>query len=398
MALSPFVLAAAVLSLSSVVTSVTAAERSWYAAVGAGVSNLSPDASNATLEVTQEQSVAGSVWLGRDLTTRFSAELGVATLGEATLTGEETISYNAISGGVIAYVLGDRRAIDEREGLAMYVRGGVSVMDNESELQLERADNIALWAGAGVEWPFSRHFGVRAEVASYDGDAQAAYLGIVGRFRASRAPARIARAPQQVPQQASTPTPEPSIAQRPQIQRPVIGPRPDDASTAQAGTSQSGVPAISRPQAPASQTRLPANTAPEASAESTCVSPAPNEPVDNRGCAIFSGVVAGVDFEGGSAQLTRTGRVLLDRLAQQLLRSPSVVVEIQSHTERMASAEAATVLSRQRAIEVARQLASAGVPIERLRARAFGDTRPRADNATAGGRRLNNRIALRVLP
>ena len=87
----------------------------------------------------------------------------------------------------------------------------------------------------------------------------------------------------------------------------------------------------------------------------------------------------GVEFAPGGAVLTAAGRNELDRLAAELVAEPGVTVEIRAHVSAGAGPDAAKALSRERAIATARHLAGRGVPIARLRARAFGDERPRAD-------------------
>lgn len=423
-----------------------AQERSWYAGIGAGASRLQPDpGNNSGIELTDDQSGSVSAWLGRDLSRRFSGEVGLATLGDATLggsalAGEETISYSALSGGLVAYVLGDSRSVERREALSAYVRGGLSVMDYESDLRITEDDNLALWLGAGAEWPVSRRISLRAELVSYDGDAQAAYVGFVSRLRPSRRPVLTPRAPKVEPIESRKPTSEPAETPTPletpkragtpeltsepaETPKRVEAPKPAEIPTS-VETPEPVVPpklakapkadepeaqTPSSPEAPRSS-RLPVikplpapadapiATAPEASALASCVAAAPGEPLDARGCAMFSGVIAGVDFVQGTSRLTPVAQVLLDRLVSDLMDHPSIIVEIQSHTEDLGDAERAQALSKERAVAVARHLAGAGVPVARLRARAFGASQPRATNNTRGGRKLNNRVALRVLP
>ena len=129
----------------------------------------------------------------------------------------------------------------------------------------------------------------------------------------------------------------------------------------------------------------------------TCARPSAAEPLDPQGCALFGGVQPGVDFEIGTANLTDIARSVLKLEAFNLRQHPELVVEIRVHTERFADPDLAASLARERAIAVARFLATEGVNVQRLRARAFGSTQPRASNATDGGRRLNNRVEFRVL-
>lgn len=113
---------------------------------------------------------------------------------------------------------------------------------------------------------------------------------------------------------------------------------------------------------------------------------------------MFSGVLQGVDFVDNTATLTPIAQTLLTRLANSLNQYPDLVTEIQVHTQVYAEPGLAMQLSRDRVLTVARYLASQSVSVKRLRARAFGSEQPRADNDTAGGRRLNNRVTLRILP
>jgi len=65
---------------------------------------------------------------------------------------------------------------------------------------------------------------------------------------------------------------------------------------------------------------------------------------------------------------------------------------IQGHTNSKANDAASLALSSRRAIAVRTQLIEMGVEGERLVAIAFGRLKPIADNATAAGRALNDRV------
>jgi len=155
-------------------------------------------------------------------------------------------------------------------------------------------------------------------------------------------------------------------------------------------------PAETEEERPAPQTVVTVEQ-PLSTSASACAVPAAGEPLDAQGCALFSGVLQGVEFVGDSTRLTGVGETLLTRLAGSLNQYPERVVEIRVHTQSFAQADRANELSRARAVAVARYLVGQGVDVKRLKARAFGDTQPRAGNDTAGGRRLNNRVELRVL-
>jgi len=128
-----------------------------------------------------------------------------------------------------------------------------------------------------------------------------------------------------------------------------------------------------------------------------CNEPATGEPTDPAGCALFTGIVEGVDFQFGTASLTPQAELALDNLAASLRQYPNLTIELQTHTEQFGQSGVAMQLSRERALSVARYLTEQSVSVERLRARAFGSTQPRFDNDSPEGRRMNNRVALRVM-
>lgn len=373
-------LLSAAIGLPSAATADLTDRSGWYAGLSAGVSRLTPDTDGSALTLEEEGGPAGALWLGRDLTRRLSAELAVADLGEATLSADNPIGYRAVSLGALAHVLGNSEAIARRSGASLFVRGGVSLIDNESDLDLETADNTALWVGAGVDWPFGR-WGVRLEAASYDGDAQAAWLGVYGRLNAGT-PVRATRTTRAERPAPRTETPQPRT-----VPEPPAAPtaKPDLAPTPRPAPAPAPVP-------------MPAPApAPAAAPVGDCAPASGAEPTDERGCALFAGALDGVEFIEATARLTPVAERLLTRLAQQLNEHPEAIVEIQAHVASMLTPAAAKSLSRERAVAVARQLAAAGVDVKRLRARAFGDTQPRAEGGGAGARRLNNRIELDVL-
>ncbi len=338
----------------------------WYAGVSGGVSSLRPETQNSPFTIDSSISAGGGAFVGYDFSKRISFELAYNYLGNATLigaSGKTDIGYTALSGGALMYVYGDAYDIAERNGFAGFLRLGMSSMNNTASIPLESEDNVAIWAGVGVEWPLSYQLNLRGELTSFDGDAQAARVSVLYRPRTNMNRAPVAR-----PQTPTAPAPQaiPDVAPQSRVEKPVM-------------------------QTP---TIEPVTPPPR----SDCSQPGGNEPTDAQGCALFSGKLRGVDFASGTASLTQIGERLLDRIGDSLLRYPNLVVEIQAHTESFGNTARAKELARLRSIVVARHLAGRGVPVKQLRARAFGNSVPVADDNTVAGRRQNNRIELRVLP
>ncbi|MBX2884795.1 MAG: OmpA family protein [Granulosicoccus sp.] len=111
----------------------------------------------------------------------------------------------------------------------------------------------------------------------------------------------------------------------------------------------------------------------------------------------LEGVLRGVDFVAGSSALTPTAKKVLVRYAALLKQSPGTRIEIRTHTDNTVDAATAMKLTRLRAVSIARVLIGAGVQKQQLAARAFGSNVPRADNQSAGGRKLNNRVEIKTL-
>lgn len=327
----------------------------WYAGVVGGVSSLRPETQNSPFTIDSDVSFGAGAFVGYDLSRRFSLELGYNYLGNATLTGDNgktDIGYAALSAGALLYLFGNAQDLDDRSGFAGYLRLGASSMDNSATIPLEREDNIAVMAGAGFEWPFSRSLSLRGELTSFDGDAQAVRASVLYRPRyGSQRGTPVARAPQALPAPAPTVNTPTDVPLQPEI----------------------------------------------AVVPSNCSAPVANEPADARGCAAFSGKLRGVEFNSGTASLTSIGNQLLDRLAKNLILYPNIAIEIQAHTESFGSEVRAKEIAKQRTLAVARYLAGRGVSVQRLRARAFGHSQPIMGDSSLAGRRQNNRIVLRVI-
>lgn len=383
---SPFL--PCLMALTALGAPAIAAEGDWYVGAGGGVSRLTPDTDGSGFELEGETSAAVGVFGGRAFGGRYAFELGATRLGEAELSGDESISYSVLSGGVLGYVLGDVARVRRGEAAGGFLRLGLGAIDNASDVPLEQEDNVSVWAGVGADVPLGRAWGLRAELASFDGDAQAATVALVWRPRGGGRPAIVASGAvtEPGPDPVATsrpaagdppdtpPAPEPSRPAPAPPERPVIASAPVPEEMPAPSTAP-------RPEASSSSARDIAprpRPTPATSPAADCPPPSGGEPVDERGCARFAGVLDGVGFAPGTATLTDGGARALDRLANALLAEPGVTIEIRSHVAPGGDAAAAMTLSRERAIATARHLAGQGVPVARLRARAFGDEMPRA--------------------
>lgn len=104
----------------------------------------------------------------------------------------------------------------------------------------------------------------------------------------------------------------------------------------------------------------------------------------------------GVTFAPNSTTLTAHARVVLDRIAQILGKSPNSKVAIAGYTDNQGSASHNLALSRGRAKETLSYLAAHGVAASRMTAAGYGAANPVASNATNAGRAQNRRIDFTV--
>jgi OmpA-OmpF porin, OOP family len=105
-----------------------------------------------------------------------------------------------------------------------------------------------------------------------------------------------------------------------------------------------------------------------------------------------------VQFETDSAVLLDGSKTLLDDVAQVLVDHPEIKkVQIEGHTDKVASTRHNMKLSRDRIASVRSYLVSKGVEGGRLTVKAFGESKPVASNKTEEGRAKNRRVEFRIM-
>jgi outer membrane protein OmpA-like peptidoglycan-associated protein len=97
-------------------------------------------------------------------------------------------------------------------------------------------------------------------------------------------------------------------------------------------------------------------------------------------------------FESGTATLTKRAHEIIFEIAQVLLRSPSLNLLIEGHTDSVGDIGHNYQLSDSRARAVAAELETNGIARQTITTQAFGETSPIATNRTEQGRRLNRRV------
>lgn len=119
--------------------------------------------------------------------------------------------------------------------------------------------------------------------------------------------------------------------------------------------------------------------------------------VYESGCEIVTGVIEGLKFAPNESNLSVESRIVLSNLVEGFLRYPDVMIDVEGHTDNRGSAAANLELSKQRVLTVVRYMVTNGIDPKQVRPYGYGESRPRAANATAEGRAQNRRIEIKVL-
>ncbi len=119
--------------------------------------------------------------------------------------------------------------------------------------------------------------------------------------------------------------------------------------------------------------------------------------VDEKGCYVVITedvkVELDVEFDNNSAASRPEHRSEVERVASFMRKHPLTQVLVEGHTDDRGSAAYNQQLSERRAATIATQLVNEfGVEAARVRSVGVGESRPRADNATAEGRQRNRRV------
>ena len=105
-----------------------------------------------------------------------------------------------------------------------------------------------------------------------------------------------------------------------------------------------------------------------------------------------------VTFATDSSDLSPAFFDVLNSVGKVMNEFESTVVEVAGHTDSTGSDAYNLQLSQRRAQSVATYLGAQGVNSQRLITVGMGESRPVADNATAGGRAANRRVEITMVP
>ncbi|MBP8250671.1 MAG: OmpA family protein, partial [Chitinophagales bacterium] len=102
-------------------------------------------------------------------------------------------------------------------------------------------------------------------------------------------------------------------------------------------------------------------------------------------------------FEANKSDLKPESSASLDELVDFLKSNPNIYVEIGGHTNGLPNDAFCQKLSNDRAKNVVDYLTVKGIAPDHLTWKGYGKTQPIADNATAAGRKKNQRVELKII-
>jgi outer membrane protein OmpA-like peptidoglycan-associated protein/tetratricopeptide (TPR) repeat protein len=102
-------------------------------------------------------------------------------------------------------------------------------------------------------------------------------------------------------------------------------------------------------------------------------------------------------YTTNSADLTKESFIVLEAFAEYLKDNPTIIIEIQGHTDNVGAAKSNEALSANRAYTVKAYLEEKGVDGKKILAKGFGPNKPITENTTEEGRAKNRRTEFLII-
>jgi outer membrane protein OmpA-like peptidoglycan-associated protein len=108
------------------------------------------------------------------------------------------------------------------------------------------------------------------------------------------------------------------------------------------------------------------------------------------------GSKAGVYFETAKYNISSNSKLALDKLVKIFTEYPETNILIEGHTDNVGTEASNMALSKRRANAVGNSLKGAGLAVNRLTIKWYGESQPKGDNNTAEGRAANRRVEFSI--
>jgi len=355
-------------------------DKTFYIGAGAAMSELEPRVNQSDYRVTESLSAGGQLFLGGDLAKYLSFEGYYRYLGESELetdTQAGAIQYQTAGVNGLLYLFSSHgnRGLRNRTGFMLYGRAGVGYLENTSDdVEFVRLQSTHFATGLGLEYGFRNGFALRAEFLNHDADARDISFNLLKRFGRNG---------------EVDLTPKAEVTEIPEAPAAVVTPVVAEAE-------EPNTVAEAPPPPPPPLPDWDADDDGILDEYDRCDNTEVGSLVDASGCP-FSGILKGLTFASGSAELSGEATLTLDEVARALAANPAVEITVESHTDNQGLAQRNMDLSRRRAAAVVTYLADVGgVDLTRMTAIGYGESRPVQSNRTATGRQANRRVEIAV--
>jgi OmpA-OmpF porin, OOP family len=102
-------------------------------------------------------------------------------------------------------------------------------------------------------------------------------------------------------------------------------------------------------------------------------------------------------FELGKSKIDPESYGELDILLNMMLQNPTMIIQLEGHTDYLGNAKENIKLSQERVESVKDYLAKKGIAKTRVKTKAFGGSQPLSKDDTPEAHRLNRRVEVRIL-
>ena len=402
-------------------------EKQWYLGAGLGRSHLSPDTGGTGYNLDDRHDAGYKLFLGYDLTERFTLETYFSKLGKTELSPQGRIKYKDYGLSALYYVYKSQRP---HQGWGVFGRAGLGRMDNSANVPFSTDNGNHLMLGAAVEYGFKNGFSLRADADYYDKDSRLFAINLLKRFGTGKkaVPAPVAPLDSDHDGIADNEDRCPGTATGVVVDsrgcevdsdKDGVPDREDNCPGTAAGRQvdaqgcellmdhdHDGVADESDrcPDTPAGVgvdaqgCELDSDGDHVVDSQDRCPDTLAGTAVDAQGCKLHETIVLkGVTFATASANLIGESRAVLDEVVETLRRNPDLRLEIAGYTDSRGSRGYNLGLSQKRAEAVRDYLISREIAADRLQARGYGPDDPVADNGTREGRAANRRVELHII-
>ncbi len=345
-------------------------ESCWYVGLGLGKTHVDPEGQVNGWSTDKDDSDGYNLHVGKRFSPKWYWEFSYVDAGEAGLGNVNPALNNVIPDAAIDYKIPSLMVgyylWEKHHGFNFYGKAGVSVINseaNDSRIGEEKQSSAQLALGFGAEYRFNESpWFAQLQFDSFDRDASYLSLRISRFFGGSKKQQTI------VTKSETTPPAVTEVA-------PMNIPVPVETPEINTDSDEDGI-LDDDDQCP----QTPAST-----------------PVDQYGCALFTGVIQGINFENNKAILTTESRIILDETVNTLNQFPNIQVEVQAHTDSQGDETYNQQLSERRAQSVVDYLVDKGIERKRLVPKGYGEMQPLVDNDSRANRAKNRRVELSVI-